>query len=37
MPRLETGQSAPAFTLNDHAGRPVSLSDFVGRNLIIFF
>ena len=37
MPRLETGQSAPAFTLNDHAGRRVSLSDFVGRNLIIFF
>jgi len=37
MPRLETGQTAPAFTLNDHAGRSVSLSDFVGRNLIIFF
>ena len=37
MPRLETGQAAPAFTLTDHAGRSVSLSDFVGRNLIIFF
>ena len=37
MPRLETGQSAPAFTLNDHAGRTVSLSDFVGRSLIVFF
>jgi peroxiredoxin Q/BCP len=37
MPRLETGQTAPAFTLNDHAGRPVSLGDFAGRNLIIFF
>ena len=37
MPRLETGQTAPAFTLNDNAGRSVSLSDFVGRNLIIFF
>ena len=37
MPRLETGQTAPAFTLIDHAGRSVSLSDFVGRNLIIFF
>ena len=37
MPRLETGQTAPAFTLNDHAGRSVSLSDFVGRRLIIFF
>jgi peroxiredoxin Q/BCP len=37
MPRLETGQPAPAFTLNDHTGQPVSLSDFAGRNLIIFF
>jgi thioredoxin-dependent peroxiredoxin len=37
MPRLETGQAAPAFTLTDHAGRSVSLSDFIGRNLIIFF
>jgi thioredoxin-dependent peroxiredoxin len=37
MPRLETGQTAPAFTLKDHTGSPVSLSDFVGRNLIIFF
>ena len=37
MPRLETGQTAPAFTLNDHAGRSVSLSDFAGRKLIIFF
>jgi len=37
MPRLETGQSAPAFTLSDHTGKPVSLSDFAGRKLIIFF
>ena len=37
MPRLETGQTAPAFTLPSHAGRSVSLSDFAGRNLIIFF
>jgi peroxiredoxin Q/BCP len=37
MPRLETGQSAPPFTLIDHAGRSVSLGDFAGRNLIIFF
>jgi len=37
MPRLETGQTAPAFTLSDHTGQPVSLSDFAGRNLIIFF
>jgi peroxiredoxin Q/BCP len=37
MPRLETGQTAPAFTLPDHAGRSVSLNDFTGRSLIIFF
>jgi peroxiredoxin Q/BCP len=37
MPRLETGQTAPAFTLDDQDGRPVSLGDFVGRSLIIFF
>jgi peroxiredoxin Q/BCP len=37
MPRLETGQIAPAFTLNDHTGRPVSLGDFAGRHLVIFF
>jgi peroxiredoxin Q/BCP len=37
MTRLEIGQTAPAFTLSDQAGRSVSLSDFVGRSLIIFF
>jgi peroxiredoxin Q/BCP len=37
MPRLETGQIAPAFSLIDHTGRSVSLGDFAGRNLIIFF
>jgi peroxiredoxin Q/BCP len=37
MPRLEAGQTAPAFSLVDHTGRSVSLRDFAGRNLIIFF
>ena len=37
MPRLETGQTAPPFTLTEHTGKSVSLSDFAGRNLIIFF
>ena len=37
MPRLEAGQIAPPFTLDDQGGRSVSLSDFLGRNLIIFF
>ncbi|HEY5249451.1 MAG TPA: thioredoxin-dependent thiol peroxidase [Dermatophilaceae bacterium] len=37
MPRLKIGQTAPAFTLADQSGRLVSLSDFAGRNLIVFF
>jgi thioredoxin-dependent peroxiredoxin len=37
MPRLEPGQTAPAFTLLDHTGRSVSLGDFTGRKLIVFF
>jgi peroxiredoxin Q/BCP len=37
MPRLDTGQPAPAFTLNDQDGRAVSLSDYAGRRLVIFF
>jgi len=37
MTRLATGQTAPAFTLTDQGGTSVSLSDFAGRNLIIFF
>ena len=35
--RLEVGQAAPSFTLPDHTGREVSLSDYTGRRLIIFF
>ena len=37
MPRLEPGQPAPAFTLPDAEGREVSLSDFAGRKVIIYF
>lgn len=37
MPRLEPQQSAPPFTLSDHLGTPVSLSDYTGRKLVIFF
>ena len=37
MPRLEPGQPAPPFTLNDQDGRAVSLADYAGRRLIIFF
>src|SRR5215469_12611574 len=35
--RLEAGQPAPAFTLQDQDGKPVSLSDFSGDNVIVYF
>ena len=34
---IEAGGKAPDFTLPDHAGRVVSLSDFAGRRLLIAF
>ena len=34
---IEAGAKAPDFTLPDHAGRVVSLSDFAGRRLLIAF
>lgn len=37
MARLETGDTAPAFTLTSHQGKEVSLADFRGRKLVIFF
>ena len=37
MPRLATGQNAPAFTPLDHAGRSLSLTAFPARHLGIFF
>ncbi|MDO5738906.1 MAG: thioredoxin-dependent thiol peroxidase [Ornithinimicrobium sp.] len=36
MSRLETGQTAPAWTLHDAEGTEVSLSSFAGRKLIIY-
>ncbi len=30
-------ERAPDFTLHDHDGKPVSLGDFAGRRLIVFF
>ncbi len=35
--RLEAGQAAPAFTLPDQDGKHVSLTDFSGKNVIIYF
>lgn len=35
--RLTTGSPAPAFTLPDQNGADVSLSDFAGRTVILYF
>ncbi|MBQ7828603.1 MAG: thioredoxin-dependent thiol peroxidase [Clostridia bacterium] len=34
---LETGMMAPDFTLNDRDGNAVSLSDFKGKKVILYF
>jgi len=34
---LEPGDQAPPFTLQDPSGKRVSLEDFAGRNVILYF
>jgi peroxiredoxin Q/BCP len=34
---IETGQNAPDFTLPDQDGNDVSLGDFAGRTLVLYF
>ncbi len=34
---LEVGTKAPAFTLPDADGNPVSLSDFAGKRVVLYF
>jgi len=34
---VETGQQAPEFTLPDQTGEPVSLSDFRGQKVVVYF
>lgn len=34
---LQAGEKAPMFTLNDKDGQPVSLSDFLGRKVALYF
>lgn len=34
---LESGTKAPEFTLPDKDGNPVSLSDFAGRRVVLYF
>jgi len=37
MSRLTPGDAAPDFTLPDADGKPVSLSDFRGRKVVVYF
>ncbi|MGI3780377.1 MAG: thioredoxin-dependent thiol peroxidase [Janthinobacterium lividum] len=37
MTRLDAGDPAPAFTLPDADGRQVSLTDFSGQRVIVYF
>ena len=34
---LQTGMKAPDFTLNDQHGNAVSLSDFAGKKVVLYF
>ena len=34
---LKEGSKAPGFTLLDDHGHEVSLSDYAGRNVVLFF
>lgn len=37
MTRLERGARAPGFTLSDHEGRKVSLKQFAGERVVLYF
>jgi peroxiredoxin Q/BCP len=37
MTTLEVGDKAPAFTLADQDGKKVSLKDFAGRPVVVYF
>lgn len=37
FPKLSEGQIAPDFTLLNHESKPVSLSDFKGHKVIVYF
>lgn len=37
MPRLDIADLAPAFTLTSDAGRVISLEDYRGRKVVLFF
>jgi peroxiredoxin Q/BCP len=37
MPLIESGQKAPAFSLNDQHGKTHKLSDYAGRPVVLYF
>jgi thioredoxin-dependent peroxiredoxin len=37
MPLIDPGKKAPAFTLNDQAGKPHRLGDYEGRPIVLYF
>lgn len=37
MEELKEGDQAPAFSANDQNGKPVSLSDYEGKEVILYF
>jgi peroxiredoxin Q/BCP len=37
MADLKVGAKAPAFTLKDQRGKPVKLSDFKGKRVVVYF
>ena len=37
MPTLKPGDKAPDFTLTSDEGKPVSLSDFAGKQVVLYF
>jgi len=37
MSKIEEGKKAPEFTLEDQDGKPVSLSEFEGKDVLVYF
>ena len=37
MARVQPGDTAPDFTLHDADGKPVSLSDYRGKRVVLYF
>jgi peroxiredoxin Q/BCP len=37
VPKLDAGETAPAFTLTDADGKDISLSDFKGKKVVVYF